>query len=129
MLHRMSAMRRKLIKSTRRVVAIIIDTSWWLVSRQFETSMSHGREFTTIAKRDFTLFSFYLYSECLFLSHLSGNVSKFIGDEEAELGTNVTHKWLVYMATKTNVPIEQIVSRARFHLHESYKPNDVIDVK
>lgn len=58
-----------------------------------------------------------------------GNVSKYIGDEEAGLSTSVTHKWVIYVAAKTAVPVERIVSRARFFLHESYKPNDVVEVK
>lgn len=57
-----------------------------------------------------------------------GNTSKYIGDEEAELATSVTHKWLVYVAAKTAIPVEKIVDRVRFFLHESYKPNDVVDV-
>lgn len=58
-----------------------------------------------------------------------GNISKYIGEEEADLATNVTHKWLIYVSTKTSAPVDQIVSRARFFLHESYKPNDVIEVR
>ncbi|XP_055309470.1 YEATS domain-containing protein 2 [Sitodiplosis mosellana] len=57
-----------------------------------------------------------------------GNISKYIGDEEADLATKVTHKWLIYVLTKNSVPVEQIVSRARFFLHDSYKPNDIVDV-
>lgn len=70
---------------------------------------------------------FHIFSAVHSLS--SGNVSKYIGDEEAGLSTSITHKWVIYIASKTAVPVEQIVSRARFFLHESYKPNDVIEVK
>lgn len=56
-------------------------------------------------------------------------MSKYIGDEEADLATSVTHKWLIYVTTKTAVPVEQIVSRARFFLHESYKPNEVVEIR
>lgn len=72
---------------------------------------------------------FYPKKKKLHLFSIQGNVSKYIGDEEAELGTNVTHKWLIYVSAKTIVPVEAIVSRARFFLHESYKPNDIIEVK
>lgn len=40
----------------------------------------------------------------------------------------MTHKWLVYVATKTSLPIEKIISKVRFFLHESYQPNDIIEV-
>lgn len=58
-----------------------------------------------------------------------GNTSKYIGDEEFGLKTNVTHKWLVYIATKSDVSIEKIVSRVRFYLDETYKPNDIIEIR
>lgn len=58
-----------------------------------------------------------------------GNTSKYIGHEEIGSMTNVTHKWLVYVTTKTSVPIENILTKVRFFLHESYKPNDVMEVK
>ncbi|XP_037035814.1 uncharacterized protein LOC119073993 [Bradysia coprophila] len=61
-------------------------------------------------------------------SHLIvvGNTSKYIGDEKS--ANEVTHKWLVYIKTKTPVGIEDMVSKVRFFLHPSYKPNDVIEV-
>lgn len=74
--------------------------------------------------RGFIFLSDFFYS-ILF----KGNISKYIGDEEADLATSVTHKWLIYITAKTPVPVEQIVSRARFFLHESYKPNDVAEVR
>ena len=55
-----------------------------------------------------------------------GNTSKYIGDEKSK--DAVTHKWLVFLRTKTSVPIEDIVQKVRFYLHPSYRPNDVIDV-
>lgn len=55
-----------------------------------------------------------------------GNTSKYIGDEKSKDG--VTHKWLVYLKTKTDIPIENFVKKVRFFLHSSYKPNDVIEV-
>lgn len=57
-----------------------------------------------------------------------GNTSKYIGDEERDSNSNVTHKWLVYIATKTTVPIDKIVCKVRFFLHESYRPNDLVEV-
>ena len=55
-----------------------------------------------------------------------GNTSKYIGDEKSK--DAVTHKWLVFLRTKTSIPIEDIVQKVRFYLHPSYRPNDVIDV-
>lgn len=55
-----------------------------------------------------------------------GNTSKYVGDEKFANG--VTHKWLVYVKTKTPVPIEKIVTKVRFFLHPSYRPNDIVDV-
>lgn len=57
-----------------------------------------------------------------------GNTSKYIGDEK-HVQEGVTHKWLIYIKTKTAVPVEQIISKARFYLHPSFKPNDVIEVE
>ncbi|KAJ6642351.1 YEATS domain-containing protein 2 [Pseudolycoriella hygida] len=61
-------------------------------------------------------------------SHLIvvGNTSRYIGDEKWE--KEVTHKWLVYIKTKTSVEIENLVVKVRFFLHPSYQPNDVIEV-
>jgi YEATS domain-contaning protein 2 len=56
-----------------------------------------------------------------------GNTSKYIGDEKSADG--VTHKWLVYIRTKTEVPIEKIINKVRFFLHPSYQPNDVVEVR
>lgn len=69
-------------------------------------------------------------NHCRQLKHFpSGNTSKYVGDEEKDSSTNVTHKWLIYIAMKTTTPIESIVSKVRFFLHESYKPNDVVEVR
>jgi YEATS domain-contaning protein 2 len=56
-----------------------------------------------------------------------GNTSKYIGDEKS--ADKFTHKWLIYISTKTQIPIEQIVSKVRFFLHPSYQPNDVCEVR
>lgn len=58
-----------------------------------------------------------------------GNTSKYIGDEKQHVHGGVTHKWLIYVKMKTAVPVEHIVSKARFYLHPSFKPNDVIEVE
>lgn len=55
-----------------------------------------------------------------------GNTSKFIGVEDSK--DQVTHKWLVYVQSKSETPIQDIVQKVRFFLHPSYKPNDVVDV-
>lgn len=56
-----------------------------------------------------------------------GNTSKYIGNEKSKDG--VTHKWLVYIKTKTEIPLETFVKKVRFFLHPSYKPNDVVEVQ
>lgn len=57
-----------------------------------------------------------------------GNTSKYIGDDSSQQG--VTHKWLVYVRTKTDeASVEEIVAKVRFFLHPSYKPNDVVEVE
>lgn len=57
-----------------------------------------------------------------------GNTSKYIGDDKSQQG--VTHKWLVYVRTKTDeASVEEIVSKVRFFLHPSYRPNDVVEVE
>ncbi|XP_055918092.1 YEATS domain-containing protein 2 [Eupeodes corollae] len=55
-----------------------------------------------------------------------GNTSKYIGDEKPS--DNSSHKWLVYVQAKTGIPIEKFVTKVRFFLHPSYRPNDVVDV-
>lgn len=57
-----------------------------------------------------------------------GNTSKYIGDDKSQQG--VTHKWLVYVKTKTDeATVDEIVSKVRFFLHPSYSPNDVVEVE
>ncbi|XP_037808326.1 uncharacterized protein LOC119601457 [Lucilia sericata] len=64
-----------------------------------------------------------------------GNTSKYIGNEvERDIKSqaqNLTHKWLVYVQSKdsTKQPIEHFVKKIRFHLHHSYRPNDVVDIE
>lgn len=62
-----------------------------------------------------------------------GNTSKFIGAEQTmdlrHKPQLLTHKWLVYVQTKkSSTPLEKFVKKVRFHLHHSYRPNDVVDV-
>lgn len=69
-----------------------------------------------------------------------GNTSMYIGDTgdassssasataSAAAAGGVTHKWLVYVQSKTARPVEDMVHKVRFFLHPSYKPNDVVDV-
>ena len=62
-----------------------------------------------------------------------GNTSKYIGNEaERDIkpqSQNLTHKWLVYVQPKeTKQPIDRFVKKVRFHLHHSYRPNDIVDV-
>ncbi|XP_055690828.1 uncharacterized protein LOC129794196 [Lutzomyia longipalpis] len=55
-----------------------------------------------------------------------GNTSKYIG--ESKLSSSVSHKWLVYVATKSHQPLEKLVERVRFFLHPTYQPNDCVDI-
>ncbi|XP_012274061.1 YEATS domain-containing protein 2 [Orussus abietinus] len=56
-----------------------------------------------------------------------GNVSKWIPPDWREDG--VSHKWMVYVrGDKENPGIGDFVSKVRFFLHPSYRPNDIIEV-
>lgn len=54
-----------------------------------------------------------------------GNTSQFI---KQQTSSDITHKWMCYVKTKSCIPIERLVKKVRFHLDPSYKPNEVIDV-
>ncbi|XP_056630105.1 uncharacterized protein LOC130440794 [Diorhabda sublineata] len=55
-----------------------------------------------------------------------GNVSKWV----PSLEDNTTHKWMMYVrGEKDNPDISHIVDKVIFHLHPSYKPHDVIEVR
>ncbi|KAF9586573.1 YEATS domain-containing protein 2 [Lunasporangiospora selenospora] len=59
-----------------------------------------------------------------------GNVSKFIPDDKRDPRLReFPYKWMIYVdgAPKPE-DITAYVSKVEFHLHESYKPNDVITV-
>ena len=50
-----------------------------------------------------------------------GNTSQYLKEQSSE----VTHKWMCYVRSKSSTPI---VKKVSFHLDSSYKPNDVINV-
>lgn len=55
-----------------------------------------------------------------------GNTSKYINLEDPS--DSSTHKWLIYVQSKTSIPIENFVSKVRFYLHPSYSPNDIVEI-
>ncbi|KAH8410633.1 hypothetical protein KR009_007726 [Drosophila setifemur] len=61
-----------------------------------------------------------------------GNTSKYIGLDSREDymdGQALVYKWLVYVQGKDlPQPLESYVKKLRFHLHHSYRPNDIVDV-
>lgn len=54
-----------------------------------------------------------------------GNTSQYITEQST---SDITHKWMCYLKTKSSVPIERLVKKVRFHLDSSYAPNDMIEV-
>ncbi|XP_018327346.1 YEATS domain-containing protein 2 isoform X2 [Agrilus planipennis] len=55
---------------------------------------------------------------------LIGNISKWMPSDGS------THKWMVYVRGPKESPnISSIVQKVIFHLHPSYKPNDVVELK
>ncbi|XP_006560274.1 YEATS domain-containing protein 2 isoform X2 [Apis mellifera] len=56
-----------------------------------------------------------------------GNISKWIPPEWRE--DAASHKWTMYVrGNKENPDINDFVSKVRFFLHPSYRPNDVVEV-
>ncbi|XP_063985692.1 YEATS domain-containing protein 2 [Diachasmimorpha longicaudata] len=56
-----------------------------------------------------------------------GNISKWIPPDWRE--DAASHKWTMYVrGTKEDSDISDVVSKVRFFLHPSYRPNDVVDV-
>ncbi|XP_014607617.1 PREDICTED: uncharacterized protein LOC106788669 isoform X1 [Polistes canadensis] len=56
-----------------------------------------------------------------------GNISKWIPQDWRE--DPASHKWTMYVQGSKEFPnIEDFVSKVRFFLHPSYKPNDVVEV-
>ncbi|XP_050338366.1 uncharacterized protein LOC126764834 [Bactrocera neohumeralis] len=66
-----------------------------------------------------------------------GNTSTYIGGEvdataEVKISSEnmLTHKWLVYVQSKdTKINLESFIKKVRFHLHPSYRPNDIVDIR
>ncbi|XP_017004853.2 uncharacterized protein D12 [Drosophila takahashii] len=61
-----------------------------------------------------------------------GNTSKYIGEGSRAKTTNgqaLIYKWLVYVQGKgLPQPLGTYIKKVRFHLHHSYRPNDIVDV-
>ncbi|KAH8353419.1 hypothetical protein KR084_010829 [Drosophila pseudotakahashii] len=61
-----------------------------------------------------------------------GNTSKYIGEgsrEKTTGGQALIYKWLVYVQGKgLPQPLGTYIKKVRFHLHHSYRPNDIVDV-
>ncbi|OXU25457.1 hypothetical protein TSAR_012047 [Trichomalopsis sarcophagae] len=55
-----------------------------------------------------------------------GNISKWIPPDLR--GNNASHKWTVYIRDSEKSDLGQIISKVRFFLHPSYKPNDVVEL-
>lgn len=55
-----------------------------------------------------------------------GNTSQHLYKQDS--ASNITHKWMCYLLTKSKVPIEKLVQKVCFCLDPSYKPNDMIEV-
>ena len=55
-----------------------------------------------------------------------GNLSKWIPPDFRD--SDATHKWTVYIRDSQKYDLGQCVSKVRFFLHPSYKPNDVIEL-
>ncbi|CEP11888.1 hypothetical protein [Parasitella parasitica] len=62
---------------------------------------------------------------------LVGNVSKYIPPERRDPALKqFTHKWMIYVVEppQAKQQVGAFITCVRFHLHPSYKPNDVVDV-
>ncbi|XP_017121225.1 uncharacterized protein LOC108142054 [Drosophila elegans] len=61
-----------------------------------------------------------------------GNTSKYIGEGSREKSNGeqaLIYKWLVYVQGKgLPQPLGYYIKKVRFHLHHSYRPNDIVDV-
>ncbi|XP_016967603.3 YEATS domain-containing protein 2 [Drosophila biarmipes] len=61
-----------------------------------------------------------------------GNTSKYIGVGSQDKATGeqaLIYKWLVYVQGKgLPQPVGTYIKKVRFHLHHSYRPNDIVDV-
>ncbi|KAI7901072.1 uncharacterized protein BX663DRAFT_562767 [Cokeromyces recurvatus] len=62
---------------------------------------------------------------------LVGNVSKYLAPERRDPSLKqFTHKWMIYIVEppQSKEKISAFITCARFYLHPSYKPHDVVDV-
>jgi thiol-disulfide isomerase/thioredoxin len=55
-----------------------------------------------------------------------GNMSKWIIPDFRD--GNATHKWTIYIRDNNKYDVGQFISKVRFFLHPSYKPNDVVEL-
>lgn len=56
-----------------------------------------------------------------------GNISKWMPSSEEE---KLTHKWMVYVrGPKENPDVSHFIDKVIFHLHPSYKPDDIVEVR
>lgn len=86
------------------------------VDRKIETSKSN---ITEIAP---TIYANYKTKQRIIV----GNISKWIPPDLR--GNNASHKWTVYIRDSEKSDLGQIISKVRFFLHPSYKPNDVVEL-
>lgn len=57
-----------------------------------------------------------------------GNTSTFVPDEQRDESANYTHKWMVYIRGPKEEPVLDWVKKVRIVLHESYHPNDKVEI-
>lgn len=63
----------------------------------------------------------------MFARLVVGNVSKWLPPDTRD--DAASHKWMVYIRGPKDAPdISSFVSKVRFFLHPSYRPNDVVQV-
>ncbi|XP_011497252.1 PREDICTED: uncharacterized protein LOC105361698 [Ceratosolen solmsi marchali] len=55
-----------------------------------------------------------------------GNISKWIIPDLRD--SNSTHKWTIYIRDSNKCDVGQFISKVRFFLHPSYKPNDIVEL-
>ncbi|KAF7731196.1 YEATS domain-containing protein 2 [Apophysomyces ossiformis] len=60
-----------------------------------------------------------------------GNVSKYIAPEKRDSTLkHFTHKWMIYVVEPPQIhESAPFITGVRYHLHPSYKPHDVVEVK
>ncbi|XP_019845204.2 uncharacterized protein LOC105224210 isoform X1 [Bactrocera dorsalis] len=115
----------------------------------FHQTSSHNNDFTDLQSSNTVKIASFIPSETRKslnsarfnnkTKHLVviGNTSTYIGGEvdaraEVKLSSEnmLTHKWLVYVQSKdTKLNLESFIKKVRFHLHPSYRPNDIVDIR